>query len=122
MHILSPILHNIHVVCCCTYCSLTKEYPCFWFTVVYRDGAIGATGAALATALLAPLEKNGDIFKPRYICTSDSSIHVNIVVVRAVLALHAILTDTKVFWTCSQTQTEGVVFRTRSLMLSCGAQ
>ena len=37
------------------YCSLTKEYPCFWFTVVYRDGAIGATGAALATPLLDKL-------------------------------------------------------------------
>jgi len=87
---------------------------------VYRDGAIGATGAALATPLFgSPL---GDIFKPRYICTSDSSIYANIVVVRAVLTLNAILTDTKVFWTCSQTQSEGAVFQTHSLMLSCGAR
>ena len=61
--------------------------------------------------------KNGDI-KPRYVCTSDSLIHVNIVVVSTVLALDAILIDTKkegvVFWTCSQMQTEGVVFQTRS--------
>ena len=38
--------------------------------------------------------KNGDIFKPTYLCTS---IHVNIVVVSGRLALdvHVILTDTK---------------------------
>jgi len=49
-----------------------------------------------------------------YACTSDSSIYVNIVVVGAVLAFDPIHTDTKkgvVFWTCSQMQTEGVVFR-----------
>jgi len=42
-----------------------------------------------------PFKKNGDIFKPRYVCTSDSSIHVNIAVVSTVLALDAILTDAK---------------------------
>ena len=44
---------------------------------------------------LAPIKKNGNIFKPRYVCTSDSLIHVNIVVVSAVLPLDTILTDTK---------------------------
>jgi len=39
-------------------------------------------------------KKNGDI-KPRYVCTSDSLIHVNIVVISTVLALDAILIDTK---------------------------
>ena len=46
--------------------------------------------------------------------------HVNIVVVSAVLALDAILTDTKkggvVFWTCFQMKTEGTVFWTQSKM------
>ena len=54
-----------------------------------RAGAIGATGAAMAIPHFGPL------FKPRYVCTSDSSIHVNIVVVSAVLALNVILTDNK---------------------------
>jgi len=74
--------------------------------------------------LLAPFKKNGNIFKPRYVCTSDSSIHVNIVVVSTVLVFDSILTDTKqegvVFRTSSQTQTEGVVFQTCSQMQSCG--
>jgi len=81
----------------------------------------------MATLLFGPLQKkkNGNIFKPRCVCTSDSSIHVKIVVVSEVLALDAIPTDTKqegvVFWTCSQTQTEGVVLRTCSQMQRCGA-
>jgi len=40
-----------------------------------------------------PFKKNGDIFKPSDVCTSDSSIHVNIVMVSAVLALDVILTE-----------------------------
>jgi len=82
-------------------------------------GTIGATRVAIATPLFGPLQKkNGNIFKPRYVCTSDSSIHVNIVVVSAVLVLDTILTDTKgvVFLTHSQMQTEGMVFRKRSQM------
>ena len=51
------------------------------------------------------LEKHGDIFKPRYVCTSDSSIHVDIVMASAVLALDTILTSTK--------NKEGVIFWTR---------
>ena len=73
-----------------------------------------------------PSKRNGDIFKPRYLCSSDSSIHANIVMVSAVLAHHVVLTDTKkegvVFWARSQMQTEGTVFRTCSQMQSCGAQ
>jgi len=49
----------------------------------------------MAAPLFGPHQKNGDIFKPRYVCTSDSLIHVNIVVVSAVLPLDTILTDTK---------------------------
>ena len=49
----------------------------------------------MAAPLFGPPLKNGDIFKPRYVCTSDSLIHVNIVVVSAVLPLDTILTDTK---------------------------
>ena len=48
----------------------------------------------MAAPLFGPPLKNGDIFKPRYVCTSDSLIHVNIVVVSAVLPLDTILTDT----------------------------
>jgi len=59
-----------------------------------------------------------NIFKPRIICTLDSSIHFNIVVVSAVQALHTILNDTKkegvVFWTYSQMQIEVVVVQTCS--------
>jgi len=73
----------------------------------HRAGTIGVTRAAMDDPLFGPLpKKNGDIFKPRYVCTSDSSIHVNVVTASAVLALNAILiTDTKkggvVFWTHS---------------------
>ena len=63
---------------------------------------------------------------PRIICTSDTSIHFNIVMVSAVLALHAIHTDTKkegvVFWTHAQMQIDGVVFRRSSQMQSWGAK
>ena len=49
-----------------------------------------------------PCQRNADIFNSKYICTLDSLIHFNIVVVSAVLALQTILTDTKeegaVFW------------------------
>jgi len=59
--------------------------------------------------------------EPRYVSTSDSSSHV---MVSAVLAINAILTDTKkegvVFWTRSQAQTEGVVFWTRYQMQCVG--
>jgi len=52
----------------------------------------------------------------QYVCTSDSSIHVSIVVVSAVLAHNVILTILKKktwsSWTRSQMQTEGAVFRT----------
>jgi len=48
-----------------------------------------------------PCKRNADFFNPRYICTLDSLIHFNIVVISAVLALHTILIDTK---------EEGVVF------------
>ena len=61
-----------------------------------------------------------DNLKPRHICTSEDLFHVNIVVVSAVLALDAILSDTKkggvVFWTCFQMKTEGTVFWTQSKM------
>jgi len=59
-----------------------------------RAGAIGATGAAMAAHLIWPPSKK-HVFKPRYVCTLDSSIHVNIVVVSAVLALDAILLTLK---------------------------
>jgi len=75
----------------------------------HRAGTIGVTGAAMDNPLFGPpSKKNGDNFKPRYVCTSDSSIHVSIVTASAtcMLALNAILiTDTKkedvVFWTRS---------------------
>jgi len=55
---------------------------------------------------------------PGYICTSDGSIHVNIVVVSAILALDAILADTKMVWFSGHALTESVVFWTRSQMRS----
>jgi len=65
---------------------------------IYRAGTIGATGVAMATHFLAPLQKK---WQYRYVCTSDSLIQVNIVMVSAVLALYMIL-DTA-------TKEEGVV-------------
>ena len=59
---------------------------------IYRASAIGATGVGMAAPFFcSPSKKNGNIFKPRYVCTSDSLIHVNIVVISAVLALYMIL-------------------------------
>ena len=92
-----------------------------------RASTIGATGMAMTAPLLVPLEKeNGDIFKPRYVCTSDSLIHVNIVVVSTVLTLDTIFTDTKKkVWFSGhipmRTQTEGTVLQTHSQMQSCSA-
>ena len=72
------------------------------------------TGWPWPPDFLAPFNKLG------YICTSDGSIHVNIVVVRAVLALDAILADTKKVWFSGHALTESVVFRTRSQMRKAG--
>ena len=54
---------------------------------------LGVAGATMATPLSGPLQKNGNIFKPRYVCTSNSLIHVNIVMVSAMLALDMISTN-----------------------------
>ena len=74
-------------------------------TPLFRGSARGMTEWPWLPHVFAPLQKQW--VKPRHVCTSDRSIHVDIAVVSAVLALNVVLTDTK---------EEGVVFQTRSQM------
>ena len=59
------------------------------FTPKLRASTIGVTRATMDNPLFGPFKYS----KP--LCTLDISIHVNTVVVSAVLALDTILTDTK---------------------------
>ena len=76
---------------------------------------------------LAPLQKkNGDIFKPRYVCTSDSSIHLKLLwsACANIRWKFLLILKNKVWFSGHVpmlTQTESAVLQTHSQMQSCSA-